>query len=48
MQKLKLDLDALQVVGFATAADDDAREGTVLANAATRACTLGSCGQICP
>lgn len=53
MEKLKLNLDALHVDGFATVAAEPRREGTVLANEATLQCTtlctqIGSCGHICP
>jgi hypothetical protein len=48
MQKLKLNVDELRVDGFATVAPEAGREGTVLAHDATLACTLGSCGHICP
>jgi hypothetical protein len=53
MEKLRLDVDALRVDGFATVAPEAQREGTVLAHAATLKCTtlcteIGSCGHICP
>ena len=52
MQKLKLNLDELQVEGFSTVALDPRSKGTVLGNAGTLMCTgictEKSCGHICP
>ena len=55
MEKLKLNVDELQVSGFVTVSADKRHNGTVLANAATllsncsNLCTeIGSCGHICP
>jgi hypothetical protein len=47
MKKLKLIVEELQVDGFTTAAPEP-REGTVMGHFATRFCTAGSCGMICP
>jgi len=53
MNKLKLDLDSLQVDGFTTVAPEQRSEGTVLGHDATLRCTsicteIESCGHICP
>lgn len=47
MKKLKLNVEELRVDGFATA-DAESSEGTAIDHFATRFCTAGSCGQICP
>ncbi len=56
MEKLKLNVDALRVDGFATVAADSASLGTVRGHddddatiRCTTTCTeIGSCGHICP
>ncbi|MDB4947384.1 MAG: hypothetical protein JWM27_33 [Gemmatimonadetes bacterium] len=47
MQKLTLNVEELQIDGFETSIELR-EQGTVLGHDATLACTLGSCGHICP